>query len=115
MRKDAADRAAIVTALEKQLKKGDKSLVGNKGFRRFLANGDGDGFAVNRAKIEEDAKYDGVFVLRTNAGLSPLQTMLVAGSIWFRLLMIAAGYEDGDDADSRLRSDVQDGARSDAL
>jgi transposase len=82
MRKDAADRAAIVTALEKQLKKGDKSLVGNKGFRRFLANGDGDGFAVDRAKVEEDAKYDGVFVLRTNAGLSPLQTMLVYKQLW---------------------------------
>ena len=82
MRKDAADRAAIVAALEKQLKKGDKSLVGNKGFRRFLANGDGDGFAVDRDKVEEDAKYDGVFVLRTNAGLSPLQTMLVYKQLW---------------------------------
>jgi transposase len=82
MRKDAADRAAIVAALEKQLKKGDKSLVGNKGFRRFLANGDGDGFAVDRAKVDEDAKYDGVFVLRTNAGLSPLQTMLVYKQLW---------------------------------
>jgi hypothetical protein len=82
VRKDAADRAAIVAALEKQLKKGDRSLVGNKGFRRFLANGDGDGFAVDRAKVEEDAKYDGVFVLRTNAGLSPLQTMLVYKQLW---------------------------------
>jgi transposase len=82
MRKDAADRAAIVAALEKQLKKGDKSLVGNKGFRRFLVNGDGDGFAVDRAKVGEDAKYDGVFVLRTNAGLSPLQTMLVYKQLW---------------------------------
>ena len=77
MQKDAADRATIVAALEKQLRKGDKSLVGNKGYRRFLTNGDGQGFAIDRAKVEEDAKYDGVFVLRTNAGLSPLQTMLV--------------------------------------
>jgi hypothetical protein len=82
MKKDAADRAAIVAALEKQLKKGDRSLVGNKGFRRFLANGDGDGFAIDRDKVEEDAKYDGVFVLRTNAGLSPLQTMLVYKQLW---------------------------------
>ena len=35
--KDAANRATIVAALEKQLKKGDKSLVGNKGYPRFLA------------------------------------------------------------------------------
>ena len=30
MKKDAAARAAILAALERQLKKGDKSLVGNK-------------------------------------------------------------------------------------
>jgi transposase len=82
MKKDAADRAAIVAALEKQLKKGDKSLVGNKGFRRFLANGDGDGFAIDRDTVEADTKFDGVFVLRTNAGLSPLQTMLVYKQLW---------------------------------
>jgi len=82
MQKDAADRAAIVAALEKQLRKGDKSLVGNKGFRRFLSSSDGEGFAIDRAKVEEDAKYDGVFVLRTNAGLSPLQTMLVYKQLW---------------------------------
>jgi hypothetical protein len=70
MKKDAAARAAILTALERQLKKGDKSLVGNKGYRRFLAT-PGDGrFAIDRAKAEEDAKFDGVFVLRTNADLS---------------------------------------------
>jgi Transposase DDE domain len=34
--KDAADRAAIVAALERQLAKGDKALVGNAGFRRYL-------------------------------------------------------------------------------
>ena len=36
MKKDAAARAAILAALERQLKKGDKTLVGNKGYRRFL-------------------------------------------------------------------------------
>jgi len=35
-RKDAADREAIVSALTKQLKKGPKSLVGNKGFRKYV-------------------------------------------------------------------------------
>ncbi len=52
---------------KRQLKKGDKSLVGNKGYRRFLVNPAGGGFAIGRAKVEEDAKFDGVFVLRTNA------------------------------------------------
>ena len=82
MRKDAANRATIVAALERQLKKGDKSLVGNKGYRRFLAEPHGHGFSVDRAKVEEDAKFDGVFVLQTNASLSPLEAMLVYKQLW---------------------------------
>ena len=82
MKKDAADRAAIIAALEKQLKKGDKSLVGNKGYRRYLANPEGDGFSIDRAKVEEDAKFDGGFVLRTYADLSPLEAMLVYKQLW---------------------------------
>jgi transposase len=82
MSKDAANRATIVAALERQLKKGDKSLVGNKGYRRFLANPEGDGFSIDRAKIEEDQKFDGVFVLQTNAHLSPLEAMLVYKQLW---------------------------------
>jgi hypothetical protein len=34
--KDAADRASIVAALERQLTKDDKALVSNTGFRRYL-------------------------------------------------------------------------------
>jgi len=82
MTKDAANRATIVAALERQLKKGDKSLVGNKGYRRFLADREGDGFSIDRAKVEEDAKFDGVFVLQTNAHLSPLEAMLVYKQLW---------------------------------
>ena len=82
MNKDATARAAILAALERQLKKGDKSLVGNKGDRRFLAtSGDGH-FAIDGAKVEEDAKFDGIFVLRTNAGLSPLEAMLCYKQLW---------------------------------
>jgi transposase len=82
MKKDAAARAAILTALERQLKKGDKSLIGNKGYRRFLATPGTDHFAIDRTKAEEDAKFDGVFVLRTNADLSPLEAMLCYKNLW---------------------------------
>jgi hypothetical protein len=34
--KDAAERTAIIAALERQLRRGDKALVGNTGYRRFL-------------------------------------------------------------------------------
>ena len=75
-KKDAADRAAILAALERQLKKGDKALVGNGGYRRFLATTGENGFVIDRAKAEADARFDGVFVLRTNSDLAPLEAML---------------------------------------
>jgi transposase len=75
-KKDAADRATILAALERQLKKGDKALVGNGGYRRFLATTGENGFVIDRAKAEEDARFDGVFVLRTNTDLGPLYAML---------------------------------------
>jgi hypothetical protein len=64
--KDAADRAAIVAALERQLAKGDKALVGNTGFRRYLKTISDEHFAIDRDKVEEEKKFDGIFVLRTN-------------------------------------------------
>ena len=35
-RKDAQDRLLIIESLQEQLKKGPKSLVGNKGYRKYL-------------------------------------------------------------------------------
>lgn len=74
--KDAADRKAILAALERQLKQGDKALVGNKGYRRFLKIVGEDHFAIDRDKAAEEAQFDGVFVLRTNTDLNPLTAML---------------------------------------
>ncbi len=80
--KDAADRRSILESLERQLKKGDKALVGNTGYRRFLATvGDGH-FAIDHGKAEEDKKFDGIFVLRTNTDLNPLQAMLRYKQLW---------------------------------
>ena len=80
--KDAADRAAIIAALERQLKRGDKALVGNTGYRRFLKTVGDDHFAIDRAKAEEDARFDGLFVLRTNTDLNPLVAMLRYKQLW---------------------------------
>ena len=74
--KDAADRASIVAALERQLAKGDKALVSNTGFRRYLKTVSEEHFAVDPAKVEDEARFDGIFVLRTNTDLSPLEAML---------------------------------------
>jgi hypothetical protein len=63
--KDRTDREAIVAALEDQLRQGDKSLVGNRGFRKYLQSA-GQRFTIDREKVKEEARFDGQWVLRTN-------------------------------------------------
>jgi hypothetical protein len=80
--KDTADRASIVAALERQLAKGDKALVGNTGYRRYLKTISDQHFAIDPDKIAEDNKFDGIFVLRTNTDLNPLAAMLCYKQLW---------------------------------
>src|SRR4029077_4408720 len=80
--KDAADRASIVAAMERMLAKGDKALVGNTGFRRYLKTISEEHFAIDPDKIEEEKKLDGIFVLRTNTDLNPLEAMLCYKQLW---------------------------------
>ena len=75
-RKDAETRTALLASLERKLTQGDKALVGNAGYRRFLADPKGDGFTIDAAKVEAEARFDGVFVLRTNTRLTALQVVL---------------------------------------
>jgi hypothetical protein len=79
---DAAGRDAILANLERQLARGDKALVGNTGFRRFLKTEGHGHFAIDPTKAEADAKFDGVFVLRTNTDLDPLAAMLRYQQLW---------------------------------
>ena len=77
--KDAADRAAILEGLERQLKQGDKALIGNAAYRRFLKAGGKTSekvFQIDSGKVADEARFDGIFVLRTNAKISPLQAVL---------------------------------------
>ena len=80
-RKDAADREAIVAALREQLHSGDKSLVGNKGYRRYLGGGP-DHFRIDEAKVAEDARYDGKWVLRTNTEWDSADVALQYKQLW---------------------------------
>jgi len=66
-RKDQGDREAIVAALEERLTHGEKSLVGNKGYRKYLKRkGKEQSFEIDRDKVEQESRYDGKWVLRTN-------------------------------------------------
>ena len=75
-RRDAETRAKLLADLERKLAQGDKTLVANVGYRRFLAAPEGRGFAIDPAKVEADAAFDGLFVLRTNMKLSALAVVL---------------------------------------
>jgi len=79
--KDAHDRLAIVTALVQALQRGDKSLIGNNGFRRFVT-GTGTRWRVDEAKVAEEARFDGKWVLRTNTDLSAAQVALKYKQLW---------------------------------
>jgi Transposase DDE domain len=80
--RDRSDRQAIVAGLSKQLARGDKALIGNSAYRRYLrrtSRGDGKpgpAFEIDPGKLAEEARFDGVFVLRTNARVTPLQAVL---------------------------------------
>jgi hypothetical protein len=81
-RKDAADRAAIVAALREQLRRGDKALVGNKGYRRYLGAAGPEHFRIDEAKVAEDARYDGKWVLRTDTDLDSAEVALQYKQLW---------------------------------
>ena len=65
-RKDAHDREAIIAHLKEQLRHGDKSLVGNKGYRRYLKVEGSGHFRIDEKQVKAEQRYDGIWVLRTN-------------------------------------------------
>jgi hypothetical protein len=78
--KDRRDRQAIVAALQDALRRGEKALIGNTAYRRYLrkssaARGERV-FEIDVGKLAEEARFDGIFVLRTNADVTPLQAVL---------------------------------------
>ncbi len=81
-KKDAADREAIVAGLRDQLKHGAKSLVGNKGYRKYLSAAPKNALQVNEEKITAEARYDGLWVLRTNTALSDREVALKYKQLW---------------------------------
>jgi len=80
-RKDAADRQAIIESLEEQLKKGAGSLVGNKGYRRYLKLEKGSA-RIDTKKAEEEARFDGKWVLVTDTNLSAEAVALKYKELW---------------------------------
>jgi transposase len=78
--KDRRERQVIVHALQEALRRGEKALIGNAAYRRYLRKrGTTRGervFEIDAGKLAEEARFDGIFVLRTNAKVTPLQAVL---------------------------------------
>ena len=81
-RHDARAREAIVQHLREQLKRGDKSLVGNKGYRRFLKIQSKDHFTVDEQVVKDDERFDGMWVLRTNTEMETEAVAIAYKNLW---------------------------------
>jgi len=75
-RRDAEVRETVLRNLRASLRGGDKALIGNSAYRRYLKTPDQKHFEIDQQRVAEDARYDGLYVLRTNTHLPPLAVML---------------------------------------
>lgn len=81
-KRDAAAREAILKSLDDKLKHGDKQLVGNDGYRRFLATPRDGHFEIDPDRVAADARFDGIYILRTNTKLNMLSVALAYRQLW---------------------------------
>ena len=65
-----------------KLKRGDKSLIGNKGYRKFLKPVKGKRFEIDQEKVRHEAQFDGIWVLQTDAPLTRVEVALKYKELW---------------------------------
>ena len=80
-RKVARDREMILSALKEQIKKGAKSLVGNKGYRKYLKIAK-DSVSIDEDKVRYESRFDGKWVLVTNTNMSAEKVALNYKELW---------------------------------
>jgi hypothetical protein len=80
--RDAAVRENVLKSLEAKLEEGDKGLVGNDGYRRYLKTPQAGHFEIDPERVAEDARLDGIYVLRTNSTLDMLSVALAYRQLW---------------------------------
>lgn len=79
--RDRNKREEIVKSLTKKLKQGPKSLVNNRGYRRYL-NIQRTDVKIDQEKIASETKYDGKYILRTNTKLTNKEVAQSYKSLW---------------------------------
>ena len=80
-RKDEAAREAILEHLREELEGGAMSLVGNKGYARYLKVTKGL-MRIDEDKVLAESRYDGKYVLRTNTDLAASEVARTYKSLW---------------------------------
>lgn len=80
-KRDKHTREAIIEGLREKIENDVKGLVGNKGYRRYL-NIDKRGVEIDERKVEDDVRYDGIWVLKTNTKLSSKEVALKYKELW---------------------------------
>jgi transposase len=79
--KDAADRQVIIETLQDKIKNNPKSLIQNKGYRKYLKIKRG-AVVIAEEKIRKECRYDGKWVLRTNTPMKAEQVALRYKELW---------------------------------
>jgi len=79
---DRRVREEAVARLREKLDAGEvKQLIGNSAYRRYLKI-DGSGVSIDERVLEEESRYDGKWVLRTNCSLAPDEVAQAYKSLW---------------------------------
>lgn len=80
-RKDTQDREAIINSLQEKIKTGPKSLIGNKGYRKYLKI-ERNSMCIDQEKIEYESRFDGKWVLITNTNFPADQVAIKYKELW---------------------------------
>jgi hypothetical protein len=72
---DKFTRKELLKKLSEVLEHSNRSLVSNKGYQKFITSVK-DAFKIDLIKVKNEAKYDGLYILRTNLMLDAGQIAL---------------------------------------
>lgn len=80
-RKDKAERDTIIESLKDKIKDRPKSMIGNKGYRKYLQVNKG-AWKIDEAKVKSEELFDGKWVLTTDLDLPAEQIALKYKELW---------------------------------
>lgn len=81
-KKDRLARESVLKSLQSHLRQGEKSLVKNRAFKRFLKKADTPKFEIDWDAVARDERFDGKWVLRTNTDWPAAEVALAYKMLW---------------------------------